>query len=288
MLWAVHISDGVLQVPWLLGGFGVAGILVLLSLWRVRDDEVPRMALLSAAFFIVSLIHVRVGPTSVHLLFNGLIGVLLGPRAALAIVVGLFLQFQYLAHGGIMALGVNTCVLTLPALGAWLLFHALHRSGVARRPACQTALVVIATLTWALSLVFSVTLLQTNSLASVESLALETAWQRTIHPATLTAAFALAALAAVVERRLENAPEFALGLLVGGLTVLVTVALNCAVLILGGEQHWPVPPLVLLVAHLPIAVLEGIVLGFTLGFVAKVKPEMLSTPKVTPIPPPSS
>jgi hypothetical protein len=53
------------------------------------------------------------------------------------------------------------------------------------------------------------------------------------------------------------------------------VALNCAVLILGGEQHWPVPPLVLLVAHLPIAVLEGIVLGFTLGFVAKVKPEML-------------
>jgi cobalt/nickel transport system permease protein len=75
MLWAVHISDGVLQVPWLLGGFGVAGILVLLSLWRVRDDEVPRMALLSAAFFIVSLIHVRVGPTSVHLLFHGLIGV---------------------------------------------------------------------------------------------------------------------------------------------------------------------------------------------------------------------
>jgi ABC-type Co2+ transport system permease subunit len=284
MLWAVHISDGVLQVPWLLGGFGVAGMLVLVSLWRVRDDEVPRIALLSAAFFIVSLIHVRVGPTSVHLLFNGLIGVLLGPRAALAIVVGLFLQFQYLAHGGIMALGVNTCVLTLPALGAWLMFHALHRSGVVRRPACQVMLVMIATFTWTLSLVFSVTLLQTNSLGSVEALTLEAAWQRALHPVTVAAALALAMAAAVLERRLENAPEFSLGLLIGGLAVLASVGLNCAVLILGGEQHWPVPPLILLVAHLPIAVLEGVVLGFTLGFVAKVKPEMLG--QITPIPPP--
>jgi ABC-type Co2+ transport system permease subunit len=279
MLWAVHISDGVLQVPWLLGGFGVAGLLLLLSLWRVRDDEVPRIALLSAAFFIVSLIHVRVGPTSVHLLFNGLIGVLLGPRAALAIVVGLFLQFQYLAHGGIMALGVNTCVLTLPALGAWVMFHALHRSGVVRRPACQVTLVMIATFAWTLSLVFSVTLLQSNSLGSVESLTLESAWQRTLHPVTIAAALVLATVAAVLERRLENAPEFSLGLLIGGLAVLASVGLNCAVLILGGEQHWPVPPLILLVAHLPIAVLEGVVLGFTLGFVAKVKPEMLCTPK---------
>jgi hypothetical protein len=33
--------------------------------------------------------------------------------------------------------------------------------------------------------------------------------------------------------------------------------------------------LILLIAHLPLAVLEGVVLGFTVGFLARVKPAML-------------
>jgi ABC-type Co2+ transport system permease subunit len=280
MLWAVHISDGVLQTPWIVAGFALAGLLLLAGLWRIRDDEVPRIALLTAAFFVVSLMHVRVGPTSVHLLFNSLIGVLLGWRAALAIVCGLFLQFLYLAHGGILALGVNACVLTLPALAAWLLFTGLHRLPILRRSWCQALLVIVTTFAWTLSLVFSVTLLQANSLGALEELAIEPAWQRTLHPVTLALALAAALMAAMLERRLENAPEFSLGLLIGALTVMASVGLNCAVLVLGGERvdgalpgRWV--PLALLVAHLPIAVFEGIVLGFTLGFLAKVKPEML-------------
>ena len=47
------------------------------------------------------------------------------------------------------------------------------------------------------------------------------------------------------------------------------------VLILGGETHWPVQPLLLVIAHLPIAVVEGVILGFVVGYLAKVKPEML-------------
>ncbi|HZY88254.1 MAG TPA: energy-coupling factor ABC transporter permease, partial [Gemmataceae bacterium] len=82
-LWAVHISDGVLTWPWWAGGFAVAGLLALLASWRVRDEEIPRIAVLTAAFFVASLIHVRVGPTSVHLLLNGLVGVVLGRRAPL-------------------------------------------------------------------------------------------------------------------------------------------------------------------------------------------------------------
>src|SRR5690348_15496624 len=88
----VHISDGILSFPWLAGGFVVAGLLALLAAYRVRDEEIPRIALLSAAFFIGSLIHVRLGPTSVHLLLNGLVGVILGRRAPLAILIGLGLQ----------------------------------------------------------------------------------------------------------------------------------------------------------------------------------------------------
>ena len=76
---------------------------------------------MAAAFFVATLIHVKVGPTSVHLLLNGLVGVILGRRAPLAIAVGLFLQAALLGHGGFLPLGVNTCVMSLPALLASLI-----------------------------------------------------------------------------------------------------------------------------------------------------------------------
>ena len=88
-LFAVHISDGVLQTTWLTGGFVVAVCLAVVGCWRVRDEEIPRIALLTAAFFVASSIHIRIGVTSWHLLLNGLVGVMLGRRAALAIPVAL-------------------------------------------------------------------------------------------------------------------------------------------------------------------------------------------------------
>jgi len=277
MLWAVHISDGILQAPWWLGGYAVAAPLLVFSAWRVRDDEVPRIALLTAAFFVVSLIHVRVGFTSVHLLMNGLVGIILGSRAALAIAVGLFLQYWLmpLPHGGMQTLGVNTCVLALPALAVWLLFRASQWLPWVRHPWFRSFLVLASILTWLVSLAFSVVLLFDNALISMENVVFDNAAALILNPPFWVFAFVLAALATWGERRLENAPEFPLGLLLGQLAVLSSVALNCAVLLYGGEQHWPTPPLVLVVVHLPIAVFEGIVLGFTLGFLAKVKPELL-------------
>src|SRR5205085_10423419 len=121
-LWAVHISDGVLTGPWCVGGFLVAALLAVLGAERIRDEEIPRVALLTAAFFVASLIHLPVGPTSAHLLLNGLVGVVLGRRAGLAIPVGLFLQAALIGHGGFSTLGINACVMTLPALLAWWLF----------------------------------------------------------------------------------------------------------------------------------------------------------------------
>ena len=120
---AVHISDGVLTTPWIAGGFVVAALLALVGSFRIRDEEIPRIALLTAAFFVASLLHLRVGPTSVHLLLNGLIGVILGWRAALAVPVGLFLQAALLGHGGFSTLGVNSCVMELPALLAGVVFR---------------------------------------------------------------------------------------------------------------------------------------------------------------------
>ena len=130
VLWlplGIHISDGVLSPPWLAAGFALAGLLALLAAYRVRDEEIPRIAILSAAFFIASLIHLRLVPTSVHLLLNGLVGVVLGRRAPLAILIGLALQAALLGHGGFTTIGINTCVLTLPALLAGWMFAGVHR-----------------------------------------------------------------------------------------------------------------------------------------------------------------
>jgi cobalt/nickel transport system permease protein len=274
-LFAVHISDGVLALAWWLGGFYAAGLLVFLAAWRIREEEIPRVALLTAAFFVASLIHIRLGPTTVHLLLNGLVGVILGRRAALAILVGLALQAALLSHGGFTTLGINCCILTLPALLAWGLFRGLHRLPWLYRPWCRAVLVGVSAFVWALSLVYSVVLLATNRLTEVE--ALDPAWANAIalHPMTLAAALLLAVLTAWLEHRLENAPEFPLGLLIGETTVLATTLLNCLVLLWGSQEDWHALALLVFVAHLPIAVIEGIVLGFAVGFLARVKPELL-------------
>lgn len=123
----MHISDGVLSLPELAGGFVLAGALLVPALRQVKDDEIPRIAVMTAAFFIASLIHIKVPPTSVHLTFHGLLGVVLGKRAPLAIVVGLVLQVALLGHGGFTVLGVNTVLFCIPALCAHVAYQNLLR-----------------------------------------------------------------------------------------------------------------------------------------------------------------
>ncbi len=275
MLFAVHISDNVLASPWWLGGFLGAALLVYFGSRRLQDEEVPRIALLTATFFIASLFHVRIPPTSVHLILNGLVGVLLGSRACLAIPVGLFLQAVLINHGGFTTLGINTCVMALPALVSYYLFHALHRIPWWRRQSFRTFLVAFSSLLWSQSVIYSVTLLRSNTFGSVTALNLDDANAVLLEPWTWLFSGVLAVVLVYLERRLETAPEFPLGLLIGELAVLATLGLNCGVLIAGGAAYWQTPALVWVVAHLPIAVIEGVVLGFAVGFLAKVKPSML-------------
>jgi cobalt/nickel transport system permease protein len=278
-LCAVHISDGVLAAPWWLGGFAVAGLLAVFAAWRIREEEVPRIALLTAAFFVASLIHVRVGPTSVHLLLNGLLGVVLSRRAGLAIPVGLALQVALLGHGGFTTIGINSCILVLPALLAWQLFGVLHRLSWLHHPWFRASLVAASAMLWMLSLVYSVALIGTNPLSALDpdNPRLDPTGANAIilQPLTLAGIAMLAAGVAWIEHRLENAPEFPLGLLVGEKAVLTTTLLNCPVLLWGGVEDWHSLALLLFVAHLPIAAVEGIVLGFAVGFLARVKPELL-------------
>ncbi|PQJ97322.1 cobalt transporter CbiM [Chromatium okenii] len=122
-----HIPDGVLSAPVLIGGAVFSIGLLTTALRRLDDERLPAAAVLSAAFFVSSLITIPIGPTSVHLLLNGLMGLLLGWTAIPALFVALLLQAAFFGYGGILVLGVNTLNMALPALICALLFTPLLR-----------------------------------------------------------------------------------------------------------------------------------------------------------------
>lgn len=132
----MHIADGVLSAQVLAGGtlLGVGGVAV--GLRRMRHEDIPRTAVLSAAFFVASIIHVPVGPAQAHLVLNGLCGIILGWTAFPALLVGLTLQAMLFGYGGITVLGVNTLIMALPAV----LCHYLITPVIRRTTCGKTAL----------------------------------------------------------------------------------------------------------------------------------------------------
>jgi len=119
----VHISDGVLPPIMLGAGFVLTVALLYFSLKGMKAEEIPKVSLITAALFGASLMHFPVGPTSVHLVMNGLAGILLSRRAYASAFVALSLQAVFFQHGGITSLGVNAFNVGFPALLAWQLFE---------------------------------------------------------------------------------------------------------------------------------------------------------------------
>ncbi|PWR23141.1 cobalt transporter CbiM [Zavarzinia compransoris] len=111
-----HIPDGLLSLPVLGGGWAATAGLCLWSLPRLKEETIPGTAVLAAVFFSVSLVAVPVGPSSVHLLLSGLMGLMIGPLAVPAVMVGLALQALMFGFGGLIALGVNTVNIALPGV----------------------------------------------------------------------------------------------------------------------------------------------------------------------------
>ncbi len=120
----MHISDGVLPFTVTAGGYALSIALAAWSTRRIKSEELPRVAVVTAAFFVASLIHIPLGPTSVHLLLPGLAGALLGPVAFMAIGLGLLLQSLLFQFGGLTALGANTLMMGLPAVACGWFFQA--------------------------------------------------------------------------------------------------------------------------------------------------------------------
>jgi len=271
---AVHIADGALDWPVLLAGFLGAALFALPGLFRVREEEIPRLALMTAAFFVTSTVSPPLPlHTSVHLLLNGLLGVMLGIRAGLAILVGLLFQYAFLGHGGLGTLGVNACVLTIPALATTGLFRLLDRPAVSNSPVGRGALVFASAFLMFGSLAVTVQAIAERFGGRPLADTIHTLW--IARPIGLVALVGVSVLAAVCERRWEDRPGFPLGCLLGIVSVLMTVALLAAVLLLGMPGVDDGPVLAIVLAHLPVAAVEGVVLGSVVAFLTQVRPDLL-------------
>jgi cobalt/nickel transport system permease protein len=196
----MHISEGVLSGPVLATGAAVALAGTAAGLKKLELDRVAQTGMLAAAFFVASLIHVPIGPSSVHLILNGVVGLLLGWAAFPAILTALLLQAMLFQFGGLTVLGVNTVIMAGPAVICYYVCGPL----VFKSP-----------------------------------------------PVAVTAAFIAGA-----------GSVFLSGVLVG------------ASLVFTGENFLEVAGLVV-AAHLPVMVIEGIVTVFCVAFLKKVKPELL-------------
>ena len=196
----MHISEGILPLPVLaaLAGLAVAGTFI--GLRKLDYEHVPRVGLMAAAFVVVSLIHVPLPGTRVHLIGNGLAGLMLGWQAFPAILVGLLLQALLFQFGGVTSLGVNTVDMALPAVLV----------GVACRPLVMRS----------------------------------------------------------------DALMYAGGFLAGAMAVFVAGVMTASALALSGEE-FSVPAKAIFVAHIPIILVEGIICAFCVGFIKRVRPEML-------------
>lgn len=125
----MHIVDGALSNPIVIAGALGAAAGVGWGLKSLDVDRIPVAGVLSASFFVASLIHVPIGPSSVHLILNGLAGLMLGWAAFPALFVGLLLQAVFFGFGGLTVLGINTVNIALPAVLVGLAFAPLIRRG---------------------------------------------------------------------------------------------------------------------------------------------------------------
>jgi len=129
----MHIPDGILTTT-------TAGTLVTAAGWvgsfagiglglaRLEPDEIPRAGLLTSLFFVVSLIQIPMGPVAFHLVLTGLMGLVLGWTAFVAVFVATGLQWLFFGAGGLTTLGINTFNMAFPGVLCGYLFRGFVRS----------------------------------------------------------------------------------------------------------------------------------------------------------------
>lgn len=117
----MHISDGVLSLEVASGLGAVSLALCAYSLKKIKSEDISLVASMSALFFIASFIHIPLGPTQIHLLLIGVIGLFLKEAVFISLAIALFLQALLLGYGGLSSLGANIIIMALPAYMVFLI-----------------------------------------------------------------------------------------------------------------------------------------------------------------------
>jgi len=136
----MHISDGILSAPTLAVGFVGTVALAAVTMRKLDMEDIPKISVITAVFFVASLIKIPIGATSIHLILNGMVGVVLGWRAFPAIMLGLILQAILFGHGGITVIGVNAVMLGGGALLGFMVWQLRHRFQIKKRELVFAAL----------------------------------------------------------------------------------------------------------------------------------------------------
>jgi cobalt/nickel transport system permease protein len=194
----MHISDGILSAPVWIGGYVVTTSIVACTIRKMKPKDIPKTAVMTSCFFVASLIHIPLGPTSVHLILNGLVGIILGKLAFVSIFVGLVLQALLFQHGGITTIGANSVMMGIPAIVSYKIFSFLRM----------------------------------------------------------------------------RLPVGVSGAIAGASAILLATIILALLLVSTGEEFLGVAKYAI-IAHLPVMLIEGIVSGFVVSFIMRVKPEIL-------------
>lgn len=121
----VHLSDGILSTEIWISCFVITCILLVYSLSIIKIESIPKISLVASAVFVASLIHIPIGPSSVHLVFAGLAGIILGRAAFPAVFLAVLLQAFLFQHGGITTIGVNSLIIGLSAIIAYYIYKLI-------------------------------------------------------------------------------------------------------------------------------------------------------------------
>ncbi len=133
---AMHISEGILPLPWAAFWFAVALPFVAIGLRRLqvlaKDDFSwkPLVGLLAAVVFVISCMPVPVptAGTCSHPCGTGMTAILVGPFiSSLIAAVALLIQALFLAHGGLSTWGANIVSMGIAGSFAGFLVFRLFR-----------------------------------------------------------------------------------------------------------------------------------------------------------------
>ena len=118
----MHISDGVLSLEVTVVSTIVAFAFFVYSFRSLNNEKIVLASAFSALFFVASFIHIPFGPTQIHLMLLGFIGVFLGSVAIFSISLALILQALLLGFGGVSSIGVNVLIMGLASYLVYIIF----------------------------------------------------------------------------------------------------------------------------------------------------------------------